>query len=98
MVSDVPVDGSVRLVRGPVDYAGVALPDPNTVSQSFPASDFVSGSITVSVDTTASTFVRTEVLDSTGRVVGGSNPVWLLRSEPPGGIPPARAVAAPPPV
>ena len=98
MVSDAPVGGSVRLVRGPVDYAGVALPDPNTVSQSFPASDFASGSITVSIDTTAATFVRTEVLDSTGRVVGGSNPVWLLRADPPGGIPPARAVVVPPPV
>jgi hypothetical protein len=98
MMTAAPAGGSVRLVRGPVDYAGTAVPDPNTVSQSFPASDFASGSVTVSVDTSASTFVRTEVLDSTGRVVGVSNPVWLLRADPPGGIPPARAVAAPPPV
>ncbi|MEO8477089.1 MAG: twin-arginine translocation signal domain-containing protein [Actinomycetota bacterium] len=97
MVTGAPAGGSVRLVRGPVDYAGSTVPDPNTVTQSFPAGDLSSGSVTVSIDTTASTFARTEILDATGRVVGGSNPIWLLRADPPGGIPAARAVAAPPP-
>jgi hypothetical protein len=31
------------------------------------------------------------VRNSAGTVVGLSNPVWLLRSPPPNGIPPARA-------
>lgn len=92
MATGVPAGGTVKLVRGPVDYAGAAVPDPNTVAQSLPASDFASGSVTVSVDTTAATFARIEVLDSTGRVVGVSNPVWMLRAEPSGGIPAARAV------
>ena len=35
-------------------------------------------------------FVRSQVLDSAGTVVGLSNPVWLLRSVPPGGIPAPR--------
>jgi hypothetical protein len=92
IVTDAPAGGAVRLVRGPVDFAGASVPDPNTVTQTFPASDFTSGSVSVPVDTSASTFARTEVLDSTGRLVGASNPVWLLRADPPGGIPPARAV------
>jgi hypothetical protein len=93
MVTGVPNGGSVRLVRGPVDYAGSTVPDPNTVSQTFPASDLSSGSVTVRIDTTAASYARVEVLDSTGRVVGASNPVWMLRADPPGGIPAARAVA-----
>ena len=98
MLTGAPEGGTVKLVRGPVDYAGATLPDPNTVSQSYAASDFATGSVAVSVDTTASTFARIEVLDSTGRVVAVSNPVWLLRADPPGGIPAARTIVAPPPV
>ncbi len=93
MVTGAPAGGSVKLVQGPVDYAGATVPDPNTVSQSFPASDFASGSVTMSVDTTTSKYARIEIADSTGRVVGASNPVWMLRASPPLGIPAARAVA-----
>ena len=88
MLTGAPEGGTVKLVRGPVDYAGATLPDPNTVSQSYAASDFATGSVAVSVDTTASTFARIEVLDSTGRVVAVSNPVWLLRADPPEASPP----------
>jgi hypothetical protein len=35
--------------------------------------------------------VRTQVLNSTRAIVGLSNPVWLLRNPPPGGIPAPRA-------
>ena len=42
------------------------------------------------VDTRKDSFVRTQVLDSTGTLVGLSNPVWLLRAVPPGGIPAPR--------
>ncbi len=43
-----------------------------------------SGPATVSVDTNLGRFARVEVLDSTGRVVAVSNPVWMLRADPPG--------------
>jgi hypothetical protein len=43
------------------------------------------------VDTTAGSFLRTQVIASTGAIIATSNPVWLLQSPPPGGIPAARA-------
>ena len=87
MVTDAPAGGTIRVVRGPVDYAGSAYPDPNTVTQSIPASDFSTGSVHVSVDTAQSTFVRVEILDATQRLVAASNPVWLLTADPPNGVP-----------
>jgi hypothetical protein len=93
-VTGMPEDGSVRLVTGPVDYAGPTVPDPDTVSQRFATSDFSSGPATVSVNTTLGRFARLEVIDSTGRVVAVSNPVWMLRADPPGGLPAERADAS----
>ncbi len=86
-----PKGGSARLITGPVDYAGPAVPDPETVSSSFTSSDFESGPVTVSVDTNLGRFARLEVTDSTERVVAVSNPVWMLRAGPPEGVPAARA-------
>ena len=54
---------------------------------SYPASKLTGGPVTQRIDTGKDSFVRTQVLDSTGTVVGLSNPVWLLRAVPPGGIP-----------
>jgi hypothetical protein len=90
----IPAGGSVRVVRGVVDYAGSGAPRPNTaVVKSFAPSDFVSGKASMNVDTSSSCFVRTQVVNSAGAVVAVSNPVWLLRSTPPNGIPTARRVA-----
>jgi len=47
--------------------------------------------VTRRIDTSKSRFVRAQVLSSSGTVIGLSNPVWLLRSTPPGGIPAPRA-------
>jgi hypothetical protein len=87
-----PYGGSVKLVRGPVDYAGPSVPDPGTTVDTMPASDFASGSVTRTLDTSVSTFARVEVYDATGLLIAGSNPVWLLTAAPPSGIPVARAV------
>ncbi len=57
---------------------------------SYSASQLTGGSVTQRVDTGKDSFVRTQVLDSTGTVAGLSNPVWLLRAAPPGGIPAPR--------
>jgi hypothetical protein len=81
--------GSVQLVSGPVDYAGARDPGTSVVRTLAPSA-FSGGVATVSVDTSTSRFYRVQVLASDGTVVGCGNPVWLLRSAPPGGIPPAR--------
>jgi hypothetical protein len=88
--ANLPSNSRVALVAGPVDYTGR---DPaTTVLESIPASSFGSSAIVSrSIDTSRSCFVRTQVHDSTGGIIGVSNPVWLLREVPPGGIPAARA-------
>jgi len=84
----IPAHGMLQIVQGTVDYAGAAGLSANTkVIGSYPASKLTGGPVTQRIDTGKDSFVRTQVLDSTGTVVGLSNPVWLLRAVPPGGIP-----------
>jgi len=86
--TSVPAGGDVRVIQGTVDYAGTGSPTPNTSTVAVvPFGDLEAGTATIPIDTSASCFVRTEVRNSAGTVVGLSNPVWLLRSAPPGGIP-----------
>ncbi len=88
----IPAGGSLAVVRGTVDYAGGSAPAPNSRTiASYSAGQLSGGSASLSVDTSSSAFVRTEVRDAGGAVVALSNPVWLLRQAPPGGIPAARA-------
>ena len=88
----VPKNGSVQVLQGAVDYAGTSgLASNAQVIASYPASNFAGGPVSLPVDTTADSFVRTRVLTSTGQVVGLSNPVWLFQNPPPGGIPGPRA-------
>jgi hypothetical protein len=84
--ANVPRGATVQLISGPVDYAGHV--DPGTaVAMSFAASAFTHGMATVSVNTSTNRFYRVQVLSSTGQIVGTGNPVWLLRTPPPSGIP-----------
>lgn len=88
----VPTGGSLQILRGTVDYAGTAALKANTqVVATYTAAQLASGSVTTTIDTSKSRFVRTLVRDSAGTAIGASNPVWLLRSAPPGGIPRRRA-------
>ena len=90
--SDLPANSTVQVVQGVVDYAGTAAPTPNAVViASYTAADLAGGSVTLPVDCTVSSFVRTQVVGSTGTVVALSNPAWLLREIPPKGIPSPRA-------
>ncbi|MDQ4037966.1 MAG: hypothetical protein M3313_06380, partial [Actinomycetota bacterium] len=92
--TSVPVGGSVDVVQRPVDYAGAGNPSPGTpVIKTLPATALSTGTTEVRMTTDQSSFVRTQVRDSTGTVIALSNPVWLLRENPPGGraIPAARA-------
>ncbi|MGN6301258.1 MAG: hypothetical protein ACTHN8_09245 [Angustibacter sp.] len=84
-----PAGSSVRVVSGPVDYSGAVDPGTTTVRTLAPSA-FTGNVATISVDTTTSRFYRVTVVTSTGAVAAASNPVWLLRTSPPGGIPPAR--------
>ncbi len=84
--ANLPSGSSVQLVSGPVDYAGAQDPG-TTVVRTLAPSAFSGGVATVSVDSTTSQFYRVQVLASDGSIVGCGNPVWLLREQPPGGIP-----------
>lgn len=87
----IPAHGVLQILQGTVDYAGAAdLSADTTVIGSYSASQLTGGPVTQRIDTGKDSFVRTQVLDSTGTVVGLSNPVWLLRAVPPGGIPAPR--------
>ena len=87
----IPAQGSLQILQGKVDYAGAADLSANTkVIGSYSAGQLGGGSVVHRVNTRKDSFVRTQVLDSTGTVVGLSNPVWLLRAVPPGGIPAPR--------
>lgn len=89
----IPVGGSLVVLQGKVDFAGQADLAANThVIASYGAGEVGGGLVATSIDTSVESFVRTQVLDASGRIIGLSNPVWLLRSSPPDGIPAARAV------
>lgn len=86
-----PPGGRVQVVAGPVDYAGQV--DPGTwVATGLAPSAFAGNVAHIALDTRRSRFFRVQVLDAAGQLVGTSNPVWLVRSNPPGGIPTARRV------
>jgi len=89
--TDLPAGGSLQVVQGRVDYAGPLFPVPATrVIATYADTALGGGAAVLAVDTSSSSFVRTQVLDATGEVVGLSNPVWLLREPPAAGIPQAR--------
>lgn len=88
---NLPSTSTVEVVQGLIDYTGS---DPANTVTSIPRSAFgTSGVAKVSLDTSRSTYVRVVVRDSNGKPVGASNPTYLFRSAPPGGIPAPRAVA-----
>jgi hypothetical protein len=90
--TNLPAGSSLQVLQGAVDYAGQNALSANTVIVgSYPAASMAGGQVTQAVDTTGDSFVRTQVVSSGGAVIATSNPVWLLRTAPPGGIPAARA-------
>jgi hypothetical protein len=87
--ANLPASSVVDIVQGPVDFTGT---DPGTsVIKSFAASAFgSSATVGTTINTTNACFVRAQVRNSAGAIIGISNPVWVLKSQPPGGIPAAR--------
>ncbi len=90
LATDVPAGGAVQVIQGRVDYAGPNNPDPMNSVQTLPRSNFAIGSHSLTVDNTTSSYVRVVVLDDRGAEMALSNPVWLLRQQPPDRIPRAR--------
>lgn len=89
---DLPVGSRLQVIQGLVDYAGASRPTaPTRVVKTYPATALTSGRVSLSVPTDVSSFIRTQVLDAAGAVVALSNPVWLLREQPPQGVPLPRA-------
>jgi hypothetical protein len=90
-VTGLPAGSTLQILQGAVDYAGQHVLTANTaLIGSYSASQLGSGSVAQAVDTSADSFLRTQVVSATGAVIATSNPVWLLQNPPPGGIPPAR--------
>jgi hypothetical protein len=88
IATGIPAGGSIEVLQGTVDYAGTADPAANTqVISAYSDTDLASGQVTLPVDTSAESFVRTQVLDASGNTVAVSNPAWLLQNVPPQGIP-----------
>ncbi|MDQ1734801.1 MAG: hypothetical protein QOH56_1052 [Pseudonocardiales bacterium] len=92
LLNRLPADSSVWVVRGTVDGAGPSAPEPGTTSSQIPSSDWSRGYVDIKIDTSTPRFVRVEVRSGTGDVLALSNPVWLLRDDPDGGIPKNRRV------
>jgi hypothetical protein len=87
-----PSGAVLQVLQGAVDYAGQNALSPKTaIIGSYTTTQLPSGTVTQQVSTSADSFVRTQVVSSTGTILATSNPVWLLRKAPPNGIPPARA-------
>jgi hypothetical protein len=87
-----PAGSVVRVVQGTVDGVGPSVSEPGTTSYEIPASQFSRGYQDLKIDTRAPRFVRVEVRSAAGDAIALSNPVWLLRDDPAGGIPTHRRV------
>jgi hypothetical protein len=78
----------LQVLQGAVDYAGKGgLASNAQVIASYTTAQLAAGSVTLPVNTSNSSFIRTQVLSSAGAIIAASNPVWLLQAAPPGGIP-----------
>lgn len=87
-----PKGSTLQVLQGAVDYAGQnGLAASTGVIATYSAAQLASGTVTQAVDTASDSFLRTQVVSSSGAIIATSNPVWLLQNPPPNGIPTARA-------
>jgi hypothetical protein len=86
-----PSGAALQVLQGVVDYAGQnALTSNMQLVGSYTPAQLAGGQITQSVSTAQDSFLRTQLVSSTGGIIATANPVWLLRNPPPNGIPAAR--------
>jgi hypothetical protein len=93
----VPSGGYAELVTGPVDYVSSDLTNRTTTILFATEAQLERGTVTGAVDTSSNCFVRVQIRNTGGEIVAFSNPIWLLRSAPPGGIPALRRAPDVPP-
>jgi len=89
-VTGIPDGGAVHVVRGVVDHAGTADPTPGTtVVKSLAATD-LARTPSLPLDVSGDCFHRVQVTDRSGAVVAYGQPIWLLGTPPPLGVPTRR--------
>jgi len=89
----IPAGGSLLVLQGDVDYAGLGDPSDNTqVIASYSGTELAAagGQDTLTVNTSNECFAVLHVTDAAGNTVATSNPVWMLQKPPPNGIPAPR--------
>ena len=87
-----PTGGAVQLVRGDVDYAGTAAPRPTPPCWASRTAAELASDPTFALPADDDVFVRTQVVTSSGAVVGFGQPIWQIREEPTTGVPTRRRV------
>ena len=85
-----PAGSTLEVVCGTVDERGTADLTPSTAVRKVAAKSVKNGSYRVGVAPATGTYVRSQVRAADGAVVGVSNPVWLLPSDPKRPVPPDR--------
>jgi hypothetical protein len=86
-----PSGAVLQVLQGAVDYAGQqALTADIKLIGSYTPAQLAGGQVIQTVDTSADSFLRTQIISSAGAIIATSNPVWLLRQAPPNGIPAPR--------
>jgi hypothetical protein len=88
--TEIPAGGTLEILESPVDYAGPEDAGPAARSHPVPASRLLGDPYMYLVELGKGAYVRLQVRDRSGDVVGESNPLWLLREPPAHGIPDAR--------
>ena len=86
----VPSGGAVQVVRGVVDHAGAGTPEPNTSVLATRSASALGSPAELRLDAGEECFVRLQVVDRDGAIVAFGQPTWMLRHEPPHGVPAAR--------
>ncbi len=93
-VREPPTGSLLQIIAGPVDFANAA--DPGTVVvRTMTMAELAAQAGRVTIDSSSASFYRIQVITAGGEILGVSNPVWLLREQPPGGVPAARSPLAP---
>ena len=92
LATELPAGGALELLVGRADLAGA---EPAVVrTTTVPARQVRGGSYQASVEPGGGAYVRAVVRAGDGSVAGVGNPLWLLRRDPPHGIPADRRLTA----
>lgn len=73
--TDLPDGAVVHVVTGVCDLQGLT---PSVRRRKYPASEFARGPVGVMLDRDVGSYLRVEVHDGDGRLIGFGNPFWML--------------------